>query len=122
MFNLVILPLAGSVEVTAIIHDATPQTWTWKYLSNDFKLAEERGDKSIVEGYRWPEETGGEETLKKILALFRGETKVWRENEDGENVDVDFDEVLRPEKERLQKNMADAINCMLSLVYDEERE
>jgi len=35
---------------------------------------------------------------------------------------VDVEETLRPEKERLQKNMADAINQMLSLVYDEEGE
>lgn len=114
------IALAGSVEVTAIIHDRTPMTWTWRDLSNDFKLAEETGDMSIVEGYRWPEETGGEETLKKILALFRGETRVWRKNEDGEDVDADFEEALRPEKERLQKNMADAINRMLALVYDEK--
>ena len=116
------IALAGAVEVTAIIHDLTPQTWTWDILIKEHKRAEETGDRSEIENDRWPEETGGEATLKKILALMVRENKVWREEPGYGKFDVEVEEALRPEKERLQKNMADAINRMLTLVYGEEGE
>ncbi|MBI5633049.1 MAG: hypothetical protein HZA15_06175 [Nitrospirae bacterium] len=47
------------------------------------------------------------------------ENKVWREDEYYGRFDVEVEVALRPEKERLQKNMANAINRMLSLVYRE---
>jgi len=54
--------------------------------------------------------------------LLVSKNKAWREDEYYGRFDAEVEAALRPEKERLQKNMADAINRMLLLVYDEEGE
>jgi len=108
----------GSVELTGVIHSYTPQTFVWVLcLPRYIAIHPEDPPR------RWPAETGGDSTLRKILDACDRE----RPRFDGSDSDTGINNVkeieaelkalLRPEKERLQTNMTQAINRVLDLLY-----
>jgi hypothetical protein len=99
---------AGSVELTAIVHPKAARLWD---LVED--IARRRGEGPEGSSRQWPEETGGEATLRKIRQVLTtpGEGG-WREAEEK------LDALLLPERRRLQNNMTQAIHRMLALLYE----
>ena len=97
------LVLAGSVEITAVIHPLTARTWVW----NDI-LPRQIDDSPDGSTRMWPTETGGNETLRKIMDVC------------AQPPYADLDMLLLPERKRLQSNMSVAINRMLDLLYQDD--
>jgi hypothetical protein len=98
------------VELTSVIHPRmdVPELW---YIALE---CEADGD---PEGpsRQWPLETGGEETLRQIKEVCARLN--WRPFLG----DTDLAVLVLPEKRRLQKNMTEAINRMLTLLYGGEQ-
>jgi hypothetical protein len=63
----------------------------------------------------WPVETGGEATLDSIKALCQ---RSLEERGLSDEIDPKLDAILSPERRRLQSSMKEAINRVLSLVYE----
>jgi hypothetical protein len=102
---------AGSVQLTSVIHDCSATISYW--------------DKSIgPESLSWPAESGGRETLQKIIKrckAMRHESL----NEIQKNrvridevgfVDAELFELLRPERQRQQSEMLKAMKRVCDLV------
>ena len=85
---------AGSVPLTGVVHRVADYPWVWQ------RLLPEQPDGS------WPAETGGDATLKRIKEIAR--------HESGQ---AQLNLLLEPERQRLQKQMREAIRAMLQLVY-----
>jgi hypothetical protein len=68
------------------------------------------------EGWRrdWPIQTEGDETLRQIREVCLRTTS----SEALSDVDEELAKIVLPERRRLQKNMTDAINRMLALLYN----
>lgn len=105
---------AGLVELTSVIHPYMAQVdlEIW-YIALRHQTRRDEESPS----HPWPLETGGEEPLRQIKqACEQGVAKGWcfekRE---------DLAPLVLPEKRRLQKNMTEAIDRMLALVYNKEQ-
>ena len=105
---------AGMVELTAAIHPFTSQAEGWG-LAVDFQRDR---DEDGVAG-QWPSETGGERTLQQIEQLFaRPDARGWSY----ERFDAELAALLLPERQRLQGSMTEAINRVLALIYDLQKQ
>ena len=92
----------GSVELTAVVHPLTARPWVW-----DTFLPRMRPEISR----RWPAETGGDETFRKIMDVCE------RKGRRSEEIEPELESLLLPEKQRIQSHMTQAINRVLHLVY-----
>jgi hypothetical protein len=99
---------AGLVELTSLIHSRmdVPEMWSIaqkmeRYWDPEFASR------------RWPSQTGGEETLRRIKELCAREDVMW-------NIvkHEDLAALVLPERQRLHREMTRAINRMLGLLYD----
>lgn len=57
-----------SAELTGVIHPDSAQPWIWLHLLENYITNRETGQKR-----RWPEETGGDETFRKIMEFCHRE-------------------------------------------------
>jgi len=94
---------AGRVEVTALIHPQTAQSWVWSQRLG----AEPRS---------WPVETGGDATLLEVLSHSERKMRGGRGVADG--IDEKLVALLSPEMRRQHEAMQNAIRRMLSVAYD----
>ena len=100
---------AGRVRLTSVIHPLASQPGVWLWMRNSPRLS--RAD--------WPTETGGRETLEKILAVaqrwadrnFERQKEIWAE----------IEQLIAPERARQRALMVKAIEKMLRLVYEQEQ-
>lgn len=101
----------GSVPLTTVIHPETAQTWIWKAALLYGEIDTKEGSTTT-----WPESTGGQSTLDRIVELAE-ETETERTARCKK--DEELDRLLKPERERLHTLMEQAITRMLDLVYDD---
>jgi len=103
---------AGMTRVTGVIHTlaATPRLWLCLLPDN-------------ADSVLWPEETGGSETIRKIIALchaIQEEATQSGSPEGNQKVDAIHEELstlLAPERRRLQKEMVLAMTRVVTLLY-----
>jgi hypothetical protein len=119
----------ASVELTAPVHPYAPE---FRPVSDYLR--------SLIIGTsdrparHWPQETGGDAVIYKFIELneriheiYLSEPKTnperWREQADTliareAPIKAECDALFLPERQRLQRNMTDAINRMLDLVWE----
>ncbi|MBI1789538.1 MAG: hypothetical protein HYR60_18540 [Acidobacteria bacterium] len=98
---------AGRADITGVVHSQAASVWFWERV---FSTA--RSDP------RWPEETGGAETIARIRER-QGRVLASPEAE-GQNLsaaDPEIEALVRPERERMQMEMIAAMKRMRELVY-----
>lgn len=116
---------AGAVEMTALLSPSACSNFYWG-CRNEEELAKLRG--------RWPSETGGDAAMFKVVEVCKQhESKLLALDESTGKTDDEvvqemirtkketreaLEMLFRPERLRLQKNMADAINQMLCWLYE----
>ncbi len=103
---------AGTTWVTGVIHKLTARPWVW------LRFLAEKAD-----SVRWPEETGGSETIRKIIVRCH---KIQKEatqsgtaegNQRLDAIDEELTTLLAPERRRLQEEMIVAMNRIVTLLY-----
>jgi hypothetical protein len=100
---------AGLVELTSVIHPWTAEVGAWQATLQCQSRLDSEGPPR-----QWPPETGGGETLLQIKQVCaRANAGDWHPGRKNE----DLDALVLPEKRRLQRNMTEAINHMLALLY-----
>lgn len=116
---------AGTVALTAAIHPLTRKLGQWNLI---LKMHARRYARNHPE--RWPAESGGADTLRRIKDLLGRYNSSWQLALDStmEDYEARLREVqpleeelaalVLPEAQRLQANMTEAINRMLALAYD----
>lgn len=116
---------AGSVRLTAVIHNWSAACEHWGFLAAD------------AEELTWPEESGGRDVLQKIIARasrisqdslsFEERERINRMRvdealilEDPEllHVDPELYELLAPEQRRQRSEMIQAMQCVCDLIYN----
>jgi len=104
---------AGRVELTGVIHPLASTIWVWN-LASGRKLASSR----------WPAETGGRETVLKILRILRDnsglEPTQFVKGPDGDlmiGFHPELHYLVDPERRRLKKLMEEAIHRVTHLAY-----
>ncbi len=97
----------GAAELTGVVHPlaAQPFVWNW-FLPKEIAMGKDKGPRW------WPAETGGKETLQKIVHLCQGR----REPSGADLIDPELVSLLRPERERLLGSIVGAINRALDLL------
>lgn len=105
---------AGTVKLTGVIHRMTSVPWPWApYVKDD------------AETFRWPEETGGADTVAKIFELCRSiADEVERADSPDkraklEEADEELERLLAPERERQRAEIIAATQAVVDLVYGE---
>ena len=104
----------GSVEVTAVIHSRTAMGasfFVWERFLHGWK--DNSSDESLC---KWPTETGGDETLRKIIDVCE---RIVRDGLESGRIIPELESLLLPERQRLQRNMTEAINRVLDLLYED---
>ena len=102
----------GTVRVTGVIHRnaSMPYIWMEPLHDNAYTMP-------------WPEQTGGAETVAKILGLLRNIAKKVKRSPKSDNqgilgeVNQELDNYLVPERKRLQEEMIAAMRKMVNLIY-----
>ncbi len=106
---------AGTVRLTGVIHRQTSVPWPWaSYVKED------------AETFGWPEETGGAETLARIIERCRSIADEVERSDSADTqasldeADEELERLLAPERERLRGEMKAAIRRVVDLVYSGE--
>ena len=108
----------GSVELTGVIDPRAQRDIVWTRILPIY-IARHPADPPR----QWPEETGGDSTLRKILEVCEREMHCPGELDSEASIahaiefEAELRALLQPEKERLQAKMTQAINRMLDLLY-----
>ena len=110
----------GTVELTGVLHSLVFQVWTWKIFLP--RLIANGVDEAAR---KWPVETGGEGTFRKIVEVCDRYTQEELLDQDANHgqwgrPNSDLEALLRPERQRMQSEMTEAISRMLELVYGNE--
>ena len=85
-----------------MVHPLTARPWVWDTFLPRMRPEIPR---------RWPAESGGDETFRKIMEVCE------RIGRDSDEIEPELEALLLPEKQRLQGHMTQAINRVLNRVY-----
>jgi len=107
----------GTVELTGVLHSLTSHIWTWKIFLP--RLIANGVDEAAR---RWPAESGGEDTFREIVEVCSRYTEEELLDQNASHgqwgqPNSDLEALLRPERQRMQGEMTQAINRMLDMVY-----
>ncbi|MBN1511066.1 MAG: hypothetical protein JXB13_03555 [Phycisphaerae bacterium] len=103
---------AGTTRVTGVIHKLTGTPWVWLGFLPD-----------NADSVGWPEETGGSETIGRIIArchtIQREATQsgAAEGNQKLDAIDEELTTLLAPERRRLQREMVLSMNRIVTLLY-----
>lgn len=107
---------AGSVKLTGIIHPIASTVWVWRWYLN-------HPARSGPANLKWPPETGGPETVLKILRFLEENPreKGIDDKPDPElhlfGYNPEIHRLVDPERQRLKKLMEQAIRRVVGLIY-----
>jgi hypothetical protein len=103
---------AGRVELTAMVHPVLSTRWVWSWTQGNTPWLQEIS-------LKWPPETGGAETVRKIIRVLEENPKeefceLYGEPVIGFNSEIH--RLANPERQRLRKLMEEATHKVVSLI------